>query len=78
MEYGRGYNFLEVFSGAGRVSQKMYPGISVRLNFFPAKSWVGPIKMAFVDPFLCLRHSLGYSVASIDYDYGAREMDFCP
>lgn len=34
--------------------------------------------MAFVDPFLCLRHSLGYSVASIDYDYGAREMDFCP
>ena len=81
LSFDAGYQFLEVFAGKGRVSQKMHLGLYLTcVNDNCYKFDINAPKRYIYDnhmiDIILLRHSRGYHVASIDFDYSEKHMDF--
>lgn len=73
VSFDRGFQFLEVFSGQGNVSKKMHLSPQKACSYMRREL---EHIMASKSLNLWGRHRLGYSVASIDFDYSNKHMDF--
>lgn len=76
LAWERGYTLLEVFSGMGKVSQKWHFTCKSAVQICVVFPFILPTKKLHPEFWYLIRHSLGHTVASFDYDYSKENMDF--